>query len=139
MDGRDLRAKVAKGRAIAVTRGWAAVSGASGALARTAGFLARGSARLAVALRGLRRRLDVLALNTRERARLTPPAATPTAEVLADSTVVMATSDATIVMPLPPVVPGLPRVPPPPGAATGGGARLPPPPLSRRTEGSLRS
>jgi len=98
MDGRDLRARVARGRAIAVTSGWAAMSGASGALARTAGLLARGSARLALAMRALRRRLDRLALTARDRARPVAPAATPAAEVLAD---------ATVVMPLPPVVPGL--------------------------------
>ena len=106
------------------------MSGASRALASTAGLLARGAVRLALAMRGVRRRLDRLALKARERARPALPAAAPAAEVLAD---------ATIVMPLAPVVPGLPRVAPPPGASTSGGAKLPPPPRLRGTEGSLRS
>jgi hypothetical protein len=45
-------------------------------------------------------------------------------------------------MPLPPVVPGLPRVAPPPGAQPPtSGARLPPPPMlsKRPTDGALRS
>jgi len=111
--------------------------GASGALARTAGFLARGSVRLALAMRALRRRFDRLAQKARDRAQA---AATPMVE-LADATVATPTvelADATVVMPLPPVVPGLPRVPPPPGAATGS-AKLPPPPRSRRNEGALPS
>jgi hypothetical protein len=130
MDARDLRARVARGRAIAVTGGWTAISTASRLLAGTAGFLARRSVQLAVAMRAFRRRLDRIAQHARARARLAPPAAQPTVEVMADSTVVM---------PLPPVVPGLPRVPPPPGALASNGARLPPPPRSRRTDGALPS
>jgi hypothetical protein len=134
MDSQDLRASVARGRAIAVTSGWTAVSGASKILARTAGFLARRSGQLASALRVLRQRLSRAALQAEARARVAPPAVQPVAEVLADATL----ADATVVMALPPVVPGLPRVPPPPGAPST--AKLPPPPpRSRRTEGSLRS
>jgi hypothetical protein len=131
MDRRDLLVRIARGRTIAVTGGWAALSRTSLILARTAGFLARCSGQLAMALRAVRGRLGRLAL--RAQARASSPAAQ--ASVVIDDP-----TEATIVSPLPPVVPGLPRVPPPPGALASRGVRLPPPPSrSKPPEGALRS
>jgi hypothetical protein len=124
MGGRDLRAKIVRGQVVAVTRGWAAWSATSRLLARGAGFLARRSVRIAAALRSVGHRLDRLAAQAQARAKDAMAGAQVSAEAL---------PDATIVMPLPPVVPGLPRVAPPPGAeaTVKSGPRLPPPPARR--------
>ena len=124
MDGQDLRAKIVRGRVVAVTRGWAAWSLTSRLLARGAMFLARRSVKIAAGMRSMSRRLDRLAAQAQARTEAPAPGAQVSAEALAD---------ATVVMPLPPVVPGLPRVAPPPGAepTIKSGPRLPPPPARR--------
>jgi hypothetical protein len=134
MERRDLLVRIARGRTIAATRSWSALSRVSRTLARTAGFLARRSVQLAAAMRGLRGSFDRLALRAQDRARVSPPSAQAQA-IIDDAT------EATILSPLPPVVPGLPRVPPPPGAPATRNVRLPPPPARSKppSEGALRS